>query len=173
MGKSGTSDATVYICTNCGAEYVKWMGRCSTCKEWNKIQEFKVGREDTFSRGRPVFGKSRAGGGGSGSGGGSGGSRSSRNNDGVDSFGNNLDKPSSWLTGIDDYNGGGQGYYNNQPVRITDIYKEMGYDSDAKGNINFDNMVFRERRIQIPNDEELNCVLGGGIMPGSLTLVSI
>ncbi len=32
MGKSGTGAATVYICTNCSAEYVNWMGKCSTCK---------------------------------------------------------------------------------------------------------------------------------------------
>ncbi len=140
-----------------------------TGKEWNTIQEFKVGRKDIFSRGRPVFGKS-------GGRGGSSDSSSGGHFDGGDEFENNINRPSSWLTGVDNFNSG-PGYYN-KPVRITDIYKEMGYNNnreggDGKGNTNFDNMVFHERRIQIPNDEELNNVLGGGIMPGSLTLVSI
>ena len=28
-----------FICTNCGAEYISWMGKCSHCGEWNSIRE--------------------------------------------------------------------------------------------------------------------------------------
>jgi len=28
-----------YVCSNCGAEYNKWQGRCSTCGEWNTLTE--------------------------------------------------------------------------------------------------------------------------------------
>lgn len=28
-----------YICTNCGAEYPVWSGRCNTCGEWNTLEE--------------------------------------------------------------------------------------------------------------------------------------
>lgn len=28
-----------FICTNCGANYPAWVGRCSTCGEWNTLQE--------------------------------------------------------------------------------------------------------------------------------------
>ncbi len=28
-----------YICTNCGAEYPVWSGRCSSCGEWNTLEE--------------------------------------------------------------------------------------------------------------------------------------
>lgn len=28
-----------FICTNCGANYSAWAGRCSTCGEWNTLQE--------------------------------------------------------------------------------------------------------------------------------------
>src|SRR5688500_1590728 len=30
---------TVYRCTECGAEYPKWQGRCETCGEWNTLVE--------------------------------------------------------------------------------------------------------------------------------------
>ena len=30
---------SVYRCTECGAEYPKWQGRCDTCGEWNSLVE--------------------------------------------------------------------------------------------------------------------------------------
>jgi DNA repair protein RadA/Sms len=30
---------TVYRCTECGAEYAKWQGRCDVCGEWNTLVE--------------------------------------------------------------------------------------------------------------------------------------
>lgn len=30
---------TVFRCTDCGAEYSKWQGRCETCGEWNTLVE--------------------------------------------------------------------------------------------------------------------------------------
>ena len=30
---------TVYRCTECGADYSKWQGRCDTCGEWNSLVE--------------------------------------------------------------------------------------------------------------------------------------
>ncbi len=30
---------TVYICQQCGAEQLKWMGRCPKCEEWNSLVE--------------------------------------------------------------------------------------------------------------------------------------
>lgn len=29
-----------FICSNCGAEYIKWMGKCIHCGEWNTITEY-------------------------------------------------------------------------------------------------------------------------------------
>lgn len=34
----------VYVCTNCGSSYPKWMGRCNACGEWNTIEEEVVER---------------------------------------------------------------------------------------------------------------------------------
>ena len=30
---------TIYRCTECGADYSKWQGRCDTCGEWNTLVE--------------------------------------------------------------------------------------------------------------------------------------
>jgi len=42
---------TAYVCIECGAEYSKWQGQCSACKEWNSVQEIRLG---TVSRSTPV-----------------------------------------------------------------------------------------------------------------------
>lgn len=31
---------TVFVCTNCGNETVKWSGRCPACGQWNTLEEF-------------------------------------------------------------------------------------------------------------------------------------
>lgn len=30
---------TAYFCQNCGSQYAKWQGQCTSCKEWNTIAE--------------------------------------------------------------------------------------------------------------------------------------
>lgn len=30
---------TAYFCSNCGTQYPKWLGKCSSCGEWNTINE--------------------------------------------------------------------------------------------------------------------------------------
>ena len=40
---------SVYVCQNCGAESVKWLGRCPSCGEWNTYVEERVTKE-TSSR---------------------------------------------------------------------------------------------------------------------------
>jgi hypothetical protein len=140
MGTSGSSTARIHICSSCGSEAVKWMGRCPTCKEWNTFQEHAVQRESqssSSSRTRPVFGKPFS---------------SPANNN---PLGYQSTTPASWLDGTIDPN------YAAVPVRITDLYDKDGKDGSRR----------RPNRMIIPNDQELNTVLGGGIMRGSLTLI--
>ena len=33
---------SVYLCQNCGAESAKWMGRCSSCGQWNTYVEQRI-----------------------------------------------------------------------------------------------------------------------------------
>ena len=40
-----TKIKTAYFCQNCGAEYPKWQGQCSACKEWNTVVEEVVQKE--------------------------------------------------------------------------------------------------------------------------------
>ncbi|WP_286235084.1 DNA repair protein RadA [Thalassotalea sediminis] len=37
MAKNKTS----YVCTECGADYSRWLGQCNECKSWNTISEFR------------------------------------------------------------------------------------------------------------------------------------
>ena len=32
---------TIFVCSNCGNEFGKWMGQCSSCGEWNSLKEVK------------------------------------------------------------------------------------------------------------------------------------
>ena len=42
---------TVYRCTECGAEYPRWQGRCETCGEWNTLVEEIMAPKVTVSGG--------------------------------------------------------------------------------------------------------------------------
>ena len=35
----GSKTKTVYVCSNCGADSPKWIGRCPNCGEWNTYVE--------------------------------------------------------------------------------------------------------------------------------------
>lgn len=36
---------TVYVCSNCGAESIKWVGRCPSCGEWNSLKEMVIRKD--------------------------------------------------------------------------------------------------------------------------------
>mmetsp|Transcript_1118 Transcript_1118/g.1646 ORF Transcript_1118/g.1646 Transcript_1118/m.1646 type:complete len:681 (-) Transcript_1118:88-2130(-) len=127
MSTKASSSATVHVCTKCGSEFVKWMGRCPTCREWNTLQEFKVARSsESTSKPRPSFTSSSESG--------------------------------SWL-GSNDYS------FENRPLRVTDIYETV------ESNKNAESSKKNGARLLVPDDDEINTVLGGGIMDGSLTLL--
>lgn len=95
---------TTFYCQNCGAQYSKWQGKCTSCGEWNTIAEEVI------------------------------------------------EKPNKkdWKAGTTH----AQGSKNRsaKPQRISDI------------------AATTEARLNTKNDE-LNRVLGGGLVPGSLTLL--
>lgn len=90
---------TTFFCQNCGAQFVKWQGQCTSCKEWNTIVEEVVQKEEKSSW-----------------------------------------KPTSEAKKV------------SKPLLIKEI------DSTQELRIN-------------TTDGELNRVLGGGLVPGSLTLL--
>jgi len=40
---------TTFFCQNCGAQYPKWVGQCTSCKQWNTIVEEVVQKADAPS----------------------------------------------------------------------------------------------------------------------------
>ena len=32
-------EKSIFVCENCGVKYSKWMGKCTSCGEWNTIVE--------------------------------------------------------------------------------------------------------------------------------------
>lgn len=44
---------TVYVCSNCGADSPKWLGKCPNCGEWNTYVEEVVAKETPTAK-RPV-----------------------------------------------------------------------------------------------------------------------
>jgi len=36
---------TVYVCSECGQESVKWLGRCPSCGQWNTMKRLSVGAD--------------------------------------------------------------------------------------------------------------------------------
>ncbi len=93
---------TVFFCQNCGAQYSKWQGQCTSCKQWNTIAEEVVQKTSASD---------------------------------WKSAGSN---PKTTRTA--------------KPLKISEINtsQEARYNTD---------------------DTELNRVLGGGLVPGSLTLL--
>ena len=38
---------TTFFCQNCGAQFAKWQGQCTSCKSWNTITEELVQKPTT------------------------------------------------------------------------------------------------------------------------------
>ena len=179
MGKSSKDAAHVFVCSNCGSEFIQWVGRCPTCREYNTIQEMKVGRRSSIgveggmgkgkgSSGRtprPVFG---GGAGGDAAGlddyGGGGGfdddgfvSSGRKGRSANSGYGGASSR--SWIDGM-----------GGAPVPVTQVYEAMG-TTGTRGGDTSSAWSVDEDRLVIPDDDEFNTVLGGGIMPGSLILL--
>ena len=45
-----TKTKSIYTCQNCGTQSPKWMGRCTTCGEWNTYVEEVVAKRQTTSK---------------------------------------------------------------------------------------------------------------------------
>jgi DNA repair protein RadA/Sms len=163
MGTSSKTSTTVFVCSNCGGESVQWRGRCPTCKEWNSFQEVTVQRDSSSSSSSsPIGGIAQDLLGRVGKEQRIGQQRrqptskkkyDNNNNDG-ESF-----KGQSWLDGIS--NTEYSTYDNNNMNNSNRLVSISDIDLQAPGSA----------RMKIPNDDEMNQVLGGGLMKGSLILL--
>lgn len=39
-------DKTAYVCSNCGQESAKWIGKCPSCGQWNTYQEIRISSDN-------------------------------------------------------------------------------------------------------------------------------
>ena len=42
-------EKTAYLCSNCGQESPKWIGKCPSCGQWNTFKEIKLGPSTSFT----------------------------------------------------------------------------------------------------------------------------
>lgn len=103
-------DKIAYVCSNCGHESVKWIGKCPNCGQWNTFKEFRVATDSGTSAAKNAATMLRNG-----------------------------------TTGV-------RANLTNKPQRLCDISSKD------------------DPRIDM-NDSELNRVLGGGMVPGSIILL--
>ena len=108
-------DKIAYVCSNCGQESAKWMGKCPSCGQWNTFKEIRIAADS--------------------------GSQAAKN------------------AGMTMRHGGAATMFGGQHS-----------DCDAKPMKLRDISAIDEPRIDMM-DEELNRVLGGGMVPGSITLL--
>ena len=108
-------DKIAYVCSNCGQESAKWIGKCPSCGQWNTFREVRISA-DTGSQAARATGMAMRHGG------------------------------ASMLFG--NVHAAGEA----APMRLRDISAQD------------------EPRIDM-RDDELNRVLGGGMVPGSITLL--
>ena len=109
-------DKIAYVCSNCGQESAKWIGKCPSCGQWNTFKEIRIAGETGAQAARNAGMTMRHGG------------------------------AATMFGGVRASDGAAQ------PMKLRDI---SAHD---------------EPRIDM-HDEELNRVLGGGMVQGSITLL--
>lgn len=45
------NDNLIFVCNDCGEEYLRWQGKCESCGNWNTLKEFKVESQKSKVRG--------------------------------------------------------------------------------------------------------------------------
>ena len=51
---------TIFVCSNCGYESAKWLGKCPACNEWNSFYEEKVANASSTSGGKSSASKEKS-----------------------------------------------------------------------------------------------------------------
>lgn len=51
---------TVYVCSNCGQESTKWIGKCPSCGQWNTFKEMHIGTSSQDNASSSLFSHSHS-----------------------------------------------------------------------------------------------------------------
>ena len=51
---------TIFVCSNCGYESAKWLGKCPACNEWNSFYEEKIANTTSTTGGRSSANKEKS-----------------------------------------------------------------------------------------------------------------
>jgi len=55
-------DKIAYVCSNCGQESIKWIGKCPACGQWNTFREIRISNDSGQAAARSAAGAIRRGG---------------------------------------------------------------------------------------------------------------
>ncbi|GAB4818278.1 hypothetical protein N2152v2_005324 [Parachlorella kessleri] len=143
---SSTKAKQVYKCSSCGEESLQWTGSCRSCKEFNTMERVNLIQLEPESS----------------KGGGGGGARAAARFAAGRQAGLDGGAPAAARQAA-------QSVFSGGPAR-------RGWVADAEGPQRLSDVTkrsFRHSRLQLPGDNgrELARVLGGGVVPGSLTLI--
>ncbi|OUS43665.1 DNA repair protein-like protein [Ostreococcus tauri] len=157
--KSGTSTKTAYVCAECGEDARQWLGQCPACKTWDSMKPIKIDG-----------GSSSGGTSGKNAGGGAGARAVARLAEETNAFGaaapaRRNGKASTKFSGS---TAGGWVAEANAPRNLKDVIGGSGEKGSTK------NAMPRRRLLGGSNEalgSEIERVLGGGVVPGGMTLV--
>lgn len=119
-------DKTAYVCSNCGQESAKWIGKCPACGQWNTFREIRISSNTGQQAARSAAGIIRSAAGQIGS--------------------------KASMAYSDQHNGLMQGNQSRTAQKLKDI-------------------TTKDEPRQDMHDNELNRVLGGGLVKGSIVLL--
>ena len=51
---------TIFVCSSCGYESPKWLGKCPGCNEWNSFYEEKVVNTSNTAGGKSSLSKEKS-----------------------------------------------------------------------------------------------------------------
>ena len=43
-------DKIAYVCSNCGQESAKWIGKCPSCHQWNTFKEIRIAADTATAK---------------------------------------------------------------------------------------------------------------------------
>jgi len=52
---SSNKSKTAYVCNECGDDFVKWQGQCTSCGAWNSLSEVRLGRSASVASPRQGY----------------------------------------------------------------------------------------------------------------------